>query len=139
MAVTVTCSKTGLEFQAETKRTKNHPVITRWSQKSYADGWYQQFDSAIAAGKGAGFTTVAEYVELLQETETASKSQQAVDYANRVIEARQRKAERIARDEAYWKSRANGTWQPVEHDDNIDPRFEEPRSQYFSPEHPIDY
>jgi hypothetical protein len=136
MAVTVICSKTGIEFQADSKRTRNHPVITRWSQKSYSDGWYQQFDEALAAGKEAGFTTVAEYVELFAETETASKSQQAVDYAKRVLEARQRKAERIARDEAFMKARANGTWRPVEHDDNIDPRESEKYSHatYYQPE-----
>lgn len=134
MAVTVICSKTGIEFQADSKRTKNHPVITRWSQKSYADGWYQQYDEALAAGKEAGFTTVAEYVELFTETETASKNQQAVDYAKRVLEARQRKADAAARDEAYYQSRANGTYQAATHDDNIDPREKPVTGTYVTSE-----
>lgn len=125
MSVKITCQYTGLEFEAATRRSKNHPKISAWLQSANTDGWYNQALAAIQAGREAGFTSISEYINLLSETEKAAKAGIDAEIEKRVLEFRQRKADAAARQEAYYASRANGTWQPKEHLDNISNRENE--------------
>ena len=111
MSVTVECQYTGIEFEAATKRSKNHPVIANVLNQAYSDGWRDQALTAIQAGREAGFTKIAEYVSLLKETELAAKAGEDAQIEKRVLEFRQRKADAAARN-----------WQPKEHADNISNR-----------------
>ena len=112
MSVTVECQYTGIEFEAATKRSKNHPRIANVLNQAYSDGWRDQALAAIQAGRDElGFTTIAEYVLLLKETEIAAKAGIDTQIEKRVLEFRARKAEAATRN-----------WQPKEHADNISNR-----------------
>lgn len=73
--VTVICEKTGLTFEAPTKRTKNHPSIMAIVNEANRDGWYAQALASLKAGREAGFTTLEEFIDLLNETREAAREQ----------------------------------------------------------------
>ena len=54
--VTVTCQYTGIEFQAKTARSKNHPTIARLLEDANKKGVYGQVVDALTAAKNAGLT-----------------------------------------------------------------------------------
>jgi hypothetical protein len=73
--VKIICEKTGIEFEAASKRTKNHPQIMVVVNEANRDGWYTQCLTALKAGREAGFTTLGEFIELLDETRKAAREQ----------------------------------------------------------------
>ena len=110
--VKIICQYTGLEFEAATRRSKNHPKINGWLQKANTDGWYSECQKAIGYGKHEGFTTIAEYNVLLAETEKAAKEHQAINYERLAKAALDRKQAMKQRDEINTTLRAAGyRWQ----------------------------
>jgi hypothetical protein len=95
--VKVTCEKTGVEFEAATKRTKNHPQIMGWINDAYKDGWYAQCLDAIKDGREAGLDRIEDFLSLLAETEKAAKAQQQADYSATLAEKRAAKEARRQR------------------------------------------
>lgn len=59
------CEKTGLEFEAKTKRTKNHPAIMNALSKAEKDGFYREAIAALEASKGK-LETVEAYIALIE-------------------------------------------------------------------------
>lgn len=61
--VTIICQHSGLEFEAETKRTKQHPRIATFKAKADRDGTYRDANNALTeANKRGGYTTIDEYM-----------------------------------------------------------------------------
>ena len=100
----VTCEKTGLQFEAATKRTKNHPKIMTIVNEANKDGWYREALQTLQDGREAELDTLEDFLELLQQTKTSALNQQMEDY--RAMLARKRK-DRIARI-AYYEALRNG-------------------------------
>ena len=44
--ITLNCNKTGLEFQAKSKRSKNHPLVSAILSEANKDGVYSQVKNA---------------------------------------------------------------------------------------------
>jgi hypothetical protein len=74
MSVKVICAKTGIKFEAESKRTKNHPEIMDWLQVAYRNGWYDEALEAIKTGRANNYTTLEEFETLLEAAQTAARS-----------------------------------------------------------------
>ena len=96
--VQVICEKTGIEFEASSKRTKNHPAIMSVVNQANKEMWYNQCLEALAAGRESGLDTVEQFLGLLKETQEAALNQQFLDYKARA-EAKRR--DRIARQQQY--------------------------------------
>lgn len=69
--VTITCQYTGFEFEAESKRSKNHPLISRFldeanKENRYKVGAYAQAVELINAAKGQ-FDTIESLIAFVRE------------------------------------------------------------------------
>jgi len=66
--VTVICQHSKLEFEAATRRTKQHPDIANLKAKANKDGNYREVNDALSeATKQGGYTTIDEYMTLVHE------------------------------------------------------------------------
>jgi len=92
--VQVTCEKSGLVFEAATRRTKNHPTIMYWLSEAFKDGWNQVAYDTVVEGRKAGFTTIEQFVASLEQAK-----EKALTERNAVIAARRK--EEKERQEAY--------------------------------------
>lgn len=56
MTITVTCQYTGIEFEANSSRTKNHPVVAKFLAEASSDkhhvGAYAKAKSLLAEARG---------------------------------------------------------------------------------------
>ncbi len=91
----VTCEKTGLQFEAATKRTKNHPKIMNIINEANKDGWYREALAALQDGRDAGLDTFEDFLELLQQTKTSALNQQMEDYRALLARKRAEREQRI--------------------------------------------
>jgi hypothetical protein len=73
--VQVICEKTGIEFEAATRRTKNHPTIMSWLEKSNRYDWYSQALETLTSGRKQGYTTIEQYNALFEETEKSAQEE----------------------------------------------------------------
>jgi hypothetical protein len=116
--VLVTCEKTGIQFEADTRRTKNHPTIMGWLNEAAKDGWYNQALSTIKQGREQGFTTIEQFADALRATEESHKCASNAVYA---AENARKRAEQDARRErattnAFLRDHAY-KWHKFEHDE----------------------
>lgn len=66
--VTITCQESGLQFEAATARTKQHPRIAElkaWGNKQQK--YREVNDALVAVRKAGGYTTIDEYMALAQK------------------------------------------------------------------------
>jgi hypothetical protein len=89
--VTIICEKTGIEFEARTKRTKNHPQIMAWVNEAAKDGWYNTALETIKKSRKDGATTLEQFVADLRQAETAFKEQSNAAYTEKMERERQQK------------------------------------------------
>jgi hypothetical protein len=66
------CEKTGIEFEAENRRRKSHPVVQAWLAQAYEEGWYQQANDAIYGSSARSvekqtFTTIEQFVAYFEQ------------------------------------------------------------------------
>jgi len=102
--VTIKCQHSGLEFEAETRRTKQHPRIAAAKQQAHKDGLSREMEAALDSVQRSGeYTTIDEYMEQVTaimrgEEQSAKKQKNARNRAQA-----ERKA---AREEALAKREA---------------------------------
>ncbi|SRR6266700_1168480 len=87
--VKVICEKTGIEFEAATKRTKNHPSIMMILNDANKYGWYADALEALKSGRKSGFSMIEQFVSALRNAEEQYKEQTNAVYA---AQNRERKA-----------------------------------------------
>lgn len=76
--VTITCQESGIEFEAETRRTKQHPSIRAIKDRANKDGNYREVNEALAAvRKAGGYETIEQFMALVQAHLDAKKVKQA--------------------------------------------------------------
>ena len=102
---TIKCQYTGIEFEAESKRTKNHPAVTRFLNEANEDGKravgaYAEAKRLLTEAAG-NFDNIDELMEAVAATYEAWKSG-AKGYT--VITHKQRMEEQRRREEA-WRNR----------------------------------
>ena len=95
--VVVTCEKTGIQFEAKSARTKNHPSIMNILSEANRYGWYSQALEAIQDGRDAGLSTLEEWKEFLTNAQEAALSQQKAAYSVFLAEKRAKQEARRQR------------------------------------------
>jgi len=89
--VKVICSESGIEFEAKTSRTKQHPDVADMKNRAYKNGNYSEVTGAMAqVRKSGGYETVEQYIQMVREA-IASKNEAI---KNREIRANEEKARR---------------------------------------------
>ena len=88
---TITCQYTGIEFEANSARAKNHPVISAVLAEAQKVNRYGIALEAIQNARAAGVTEIADFVSLARAAVKANR-------ATEMAEARQMIAERAARE-----------------------------------------
>lgn len=124
--VMVKCQHSGIEFEAKSKQTKQHPIIAKMKVDSNKAGNYREVLNALdAVQKAGGYTTVAEYVQLVEDY-MAGKEKRAAEHVQRRIEAEEKGKVKEAEFKAWLP--ANGyttrtvTYDRVEEDPYADPQ-----------------
>jgi hypothetical protein len=136
--VLVTCEKTGIQFEAATRRTKNHPTIMGWLNQAAKDGWYNQAYATIKQGREQGFTSIDQFVDALRVTEVQAKAANDAAYA---AEQERKRAVQDARRDRFTTNaflREHGyKWHKFEHDEEDIDLLNLPQFEYtlYSPDH----
>jgi hypothetical protein len=103
--VTIICSESKLEFEAETRRTKQHPRIANLKSQADKNGNYREVNAALAeARKRGGYTTIDEFMALVQQIVT-EKQEQARAMHDRIAASRRREEEMNAQIKAEREAR----------------------------------
>src|ERR1700752_4737204 len=92
--VTVTCKKTGIQFEAASRRTKNHPQIMAWLSDAYKNNWLSQAEEVIREGKSQGWTTIEQFIDALRATEQSALASHKVAAAEESKQKREREEAR---------------------------------------------
>lgn len=106
MSVTVTCQYTGIEFEAASKRSKNHPAVSRLlteaSNDKHNPNRYRLTVNAFAEARKAGLTDIDEIMTFVNEVVTNGVE---AAYRQRKAAAEQQRAQDEARKEAQQRRR----------------------------------
>lgn len=116
-----TCDKTGIQFEAGSKRQRNHPQISSLlneaAKDKYNTGAYRIALEACGEIKSNGMQDISEAIALIRERmggNTNAKLNQ------RAVEQRERKASREERDRVNSILRANGYRWHKEDEESMD-------------------
>ncbi|MCB8942551.1 MAG: hypothetical protein H6658_02125 [Ardenticatenaceae bacterium] len=88
--VTIKCQHSGIEFEAKSTRTRQHPLVAAFKNESVRGNYSQAMEALEKAAKVGGYTTIEEYMTLVKKIMSG-----AVAAKNEAIN-RQRQAEREA-------------------------------------------
>lgn len=89
--VTVICQHSGIEFEAHSKQTKQHPLVAELKKESNKKGTYRQVNEALDKVRAeGGYTTIEEYVQRVRQAldeiergrETVLAEQEAAEQKN---------------------------------------------------------
>ena len=117
--ITVICSKTGLEFQAKSKRSKNHPLVSAILSDANKDGVYSQVKNAC---------------DIVSEQEM--NEEDAIEFLNAVL--KEKSSSRL--DEIFeekrkwkelWKSRASESFANDEDEEDADMKSRSYKSNFI--------
>lgn len=80
--ITMTCDKTGIQFEADSKRQKNHPLVSRFLNDANADsrrynGSYQAAQQILAEIKAAGIDNIEDAMEYANSAYAAWRNGEA--------------------------------------------------------------
>lgn len=65
--VTIVCEVSGIEFEAATRRTKQHPKIAELKQRAFKDGTGRELGDVLGTvRKSGGYTTIDEFITLVE-------------------------------------------------------------------------
>jgi hypothetical protein len=121
--VIVICQHSGIEFEAATKRTKQHPDIASLKDRANKDGNYREVGDALdTVKKAGGYATIEEYMGLVRaelqkkrDAFLARAAKQREWQAKDEAEKAEREARRAAENELLkangyvWRKEAIGT------------------------------
>ena len=111
--VTIKCSESGIEFEAKTKRTKQHPLIAQLKADANKKGNYRDVNNALAqVRKAGGYTTIEEFMSLieanLQALRDADNARAIKAKALRIKEEEADEKRKVEREARNAKLKANG-------------------------------
>lgn len=93
--VTIKCQHSGIEFEAKTRRTKQHPLVARFKNEMARD-YYRQAMEALEEAAEMEYSTIEDYMELVARI-ADNKINAKNDALNKQRQAeREAKAERAA-------------------------------------------
>lgn len=78
MSVIIKCQHSGIEFEAASRRTKQHPAVAELKNRANKDGTYRQMNEALdAVRKEGGYETIDEYINLVKQQMNGVESYKA--------------------------------------------------------------
>lgn len=98
--VKIVCQFTGIEFEAATKRSKNHPRISNLLNEANRDGWYSAALDSIKKNRGAGVKDIKEFVAAAYSAKEAYFTKKDADFAAQAEAVRKNKEQMEAAKEA---------------------------------------
>jgi len=90
MTVTVKCQYTDIEFEAKSKRSKNHPKISDLLASANKAGTYGAVKAALEKGREMGLETIEQFLEIAE----AASHDKLEEYSQRRNEQRERERQR---------------------------------------------
>lgn len=116
--VKVICQYSGIEFEAASKRTKNHPDLADWMQRSNKLGIYNDLMSEISAVRATGSTNLADYKAAWVKVLKADQDMKAAGERLYQENLRKREEAKSAREAQNALLRKHGyTWRKVSDED----------------------
>lgn len=108
--VTITCQESGLEFEAETRRTKQHPKIAALKAWANKENKYRELNVALlAVRKAGGYETIEQFVSAVEAHMNAAKAKAQELSIIRARDAREaEEAAKARRQQVNEKLAANG-------------------------------
>ena len=96
--VTIKCQHSGIEFEAATRRTKQHPLVAEIKNYANKDGSYHEVNNALdAAEKAGGYATIEEYMAKVQAILNGAKERRVELDRKRAEDRKREEAEKIER------------------------------------------
>lgn len=141
--VLVKCEKTGIEFEAPTRRTRNHPTVMSWLSKANEEGWYRQANEAIYGTYSMDyqdkqhFDTIEQFITYFEELRTKAMQENAVAAKERSESERAAKEAKRQRHITNDLLRGRGYhWQKFENDEEDQDFFGAPEHEWtlYSPD-----
>ena len=134
MTTTIICQYSGVQFEARSARTKNHPVVAEFLTRANRDGRYGETIEAMqSARRAGGYTTAEQFVTLVAERlnatdqrrqAAAAASEQAYQDMTRRLRDRD---EQLQRAGFYW----DGDWGMDTYDETEEPSGRPPTHWYL--------
>ena len=113
--VTVKCQYTNIEFEAASKRAKNHPSVSAMLAKANKEGTYSEAKKALAMGVEKGFSTIEEFEKLVAERSLRARERRARSRADDARREEERKQHARSRANLNAMLRKHGyKWAKVE-------------------------
>ncbi len=95
--ITITCQHTGIEFQAETRRSKNHPRVTAWLEKANKSNAYGGVLDTIAAARANGAKSIEDFENAINAFYAQRETKQSAYLQEREESARKIEDQKAAR------------------------------------------
>ena len=113
--VTVKCQYTNIEFEAASKRAKNHPSVSAMLAKANKERTYCEVKEALAVGVEKGFSTIEEFEKLVAERALRARERRARSRADDARREEERKQHARSRANLNAMLRKHGyAWSKVE-------------------------
>lgn len=107
--VRVVCKESGIEFEADSKRTQQHPLVAAIKQDGNKNGTYRQVNEALTkVRKEGGYTTIDEYISRVRAIVDGVPSAKANALAEQYSRDQEFKARQQKREENNATLSANG-------------------------------
>ena len=96
--VTMTCARTGVEFEANSKRQKNHPTVSALLTEANKAGAYRAAEEAIAEARASGAIDIDTFIAAIREAiaATVENRPRRRTWGDRIRQAKQRKRQNAA-------------------------------------------
>lgn len=136
--ITAICQHSGLEFEASSKRTKQHPNVAALKSTAYDNGNYAEVMQALDTVKErGGYKTIEEYLDLVNEIAsgkvTASRDARKREREEKAQREEARREHKRQRDAQNNILRRNGyNWRKIH--DQEDEHYEDGQWLLFSPD-----
>lgn len=122
MTVTVTCQYTGIEFEAASKRSKNHPQVSEFINAANRDG--KHYHGAYGAARdiitSTGATTIEEVMEIANRQYEEWKESAKAKVNQKYAVEKERKEARREREKTNAMLRRNGYKWHKEDEESMD-------------------
>ena len=118
--VKIICKESGIEFEAATKRTQQHPLVAAIKQQGNENGTYREVNNALmAVRKAGGYTTIEQYMGKVRDilngnaAKRQEESEKRAEWARKEEQQRQEAKLKRQQDNAILKAHGY-TWDKEE-------------------------
>lgn len=135
--IIVKCQHSGIEFEANTSRTKQHPKVAAF-KNSNVKNYYRQACESLDEAAGEDYQTIDEYLTIVNRIFKAKTAKRDAEITERkrqqAQEEKARYEARKQREATNAKLRANGYCWMKDDDDGYQPQFNDGNWHLISPD-----